>query len=103
MFKNVYLQNKIRDLITTQSLTTFDLSSLKELNARERDLLEQKEAAMLEKSQLESHLDPGEHSSQMEMLTDQIKNLEVHHCLLIRTRRKFEDEALNLSRINGTT
>lgn len=56
----------------------------------------------LEDQLLRSEQRLHDHSNSLGNLNDMIQSLEINHCLLIRTRRKFEDEALNMSRFNGS-
>lgn len=56
----------------------------------------------LEEQLARSEIRLNKHSASLGVLNETIQSLEINHCFLIRTRRKFEDEALNLSRFNGS-
>lgn len=65
-------------------------------------IAENKRVCDLEDQLIQSEFRLSKHSESLAQLNEQIQSLEMNHCILIRTRRKFEDEALNLSRFNVT-
>lgn len=61
-----------------------------------------KRVCELEDQLMRSEHRVNKHSASLGQLNESIQSLEINHCFLIRTRRKFEDEALNLGRFNAS-